>query len=156
MLDTALTRANNSLSRLSNRDPFFGLIDRFMGDDFFGNLVSRGAEAGDNRPWMPAVDIVETDAAFVANVDLPGLSKKDVEVSIEDNVLTLSGERVFKGGEENSKFRRIERAYGSFRRSFALPPGIDAGKVEATFKDGVLSLTMPKSETAKPRKISIS
>lgn len=156
MFENALTRSN--AGRLANRDPLFSFIDRFFNDETLGNLMSRsGTGDGETRGWLPPVDILENDTAFLATVDLPGLTKKDVEVSIEDNVLTLSGERTFKNeGDDSTKFRRVERAYGAFRRSFTLPPGIDAGKVEAAFKDGVLTLTMPKSETAKPRKISIS
>lgn len=154
MFETALTRPNSS-TRLAGRDPFFSLFDRFLNDDFFAPLVSRGES--ETRGWLPAVDLIENDAAFIASVDLPGLGKKDVDVSLEDNVLTISGERKFENKEnEGTKFRRVERSYGTFQRSFTLPPGVDGGKVEAIFKDGVLTLTMPKSEAAKPRKISIS
>lgn len=154
MFETSLTRPNAAI-RLAGRDPFFSLFDRFLNDDFIGGLVNRAEN--ETQGWMPPVDLIENDTAFVATVDLPGLTKKDVEVSLEDNVLTLSGERNFENKEGNgTKFRRIERSYGAFRRAFTLPPGVDVGKVEALFKDGVLTLTLPKSETAKPRKISIS
>lgn len=154
MFETALTRPKTSV-RLAGRDPFFSLFDRFLDDDFFGGLANRAE--GESRNWLPPVDLIENDTAFIATVDLPGLTKKDVEVALEDNVLTLSGERNFENKEGNgTKFRRVERSYGSFRRAFTLPPGVDTSKVDAIFKDGVLTLTMPKSETAKPRKISIS
>ena len=154
MFQTSLTRPNASV-RLTGRDPFFSLFDRFLSDDFFGGLENRSE--GENKSWTPAVDLLENDTAFVATVDLPGLTKKDVEVALEDNVLTISGERNFENKEDNgTKFRRVERSYGVFRRAFTLPPGVDTAKVDAIFKDGVLTLTMPKSDTAKPRKISIS
>ena len=154
MFQTALSRTKTN-PRFTVRDPFFSLMDRFFSEEGLGNLTQRG-ENGDNRSWLPPVDIVETDTAFVATVDLPGLTKNDVELSLEDNMLTLAGERTFDNTDESAKFRRVERSYGSFSRTFTLPPGVDAGKVEATFEHGVLTLTMPKSETAKPRKIDIA
>ncbi len=155
MLNTALTRNYRpGLTRAGfSRDPFFSLFDRFFGDQ---DLATEGGELSPaNRNWLPPVDIYENENAFVATADLPGLEKNDIEVSLEDNVLTVSGERNYaKNGEEGS-FRRIERAYGTFRRSFTLPTGVDAAKVEARFENGVLTLTLPKAETAKTRKIAV-
>lgn len=134
-----------------NRDPLFNFVDRF-----FSDLATENAEATDHS-WVPAMDILETEAAFIATADLPGLTKDDIDISLEDGVLSVSGERNLEVTEENSKgFRRIERARGSFRRSFTLPQGVDIEKVEATFTDGVLSLTLPKAEIVKARKIAIS
>lgn len=149
-----LTRYRKSTPSYNfNRDPFFSFVDRFF------NEVGHPAQesSGESRDWTPAVDIQETDDAFLATADLPGLKKDDIDVSLEDGVLTIAGERRFVNEEEEGKtFRRIERAYGTFRRSFTLPQGVDAEDVEAKFEDGVLHLTMPKSPTAKPRKIAIS
>ena len=156
MFENALSRPNTS-TRLSPRDPFFNLVDRFFSDDFMNGVFNRSTGDGESRGWLPAVDLIENDTAFLATVDLPGLSKDDVDISLEDNVLTLSGERTFKAENgDGTKFRRLERAYGSFRRAFTLPPGVDVTKVEASFDNGVLSVTLPKAETAKPRKINIS
>jgi HSP20 family protein len=155
MLNTALTRNYRpGLTRPGfSRDPVFGFFDRFFGDQ---ELETEGAElAPSNRAWLPPVDIYENEDAFIATADLPGLDKKDIEVSLEDNMLTVSGERSYEKNGQQGSFRRVERAYGTFRRSFALPAIVDAAKVDARFENGVLTLTLPKSETAKSRKIDV-
>ncbi len=154
MLENALIRTPKSAFS-GPRDPFHGLFDRVF-DNFWNDsdFVPDG-EAG-ARTFLPAVDILETDGAFVVTADLPGLKKDDIDVSIEDNVLTVSGERKFEKNEDEGTFRRVERSYGTFRRSFALPRGVDPSKVEAKFEDGVLTLNLPKSELAKSRKITVS
>ncbi|MCP3960087.1 MAG: Hsp20/alpha crystallin family protein [bacterium] len=153
MFENALTRVTKS-PFISARDPFHGLFDRVF-DNVWNDSDFVAGESG-RRTWLPAVDIKETDEAFVATADLPGLKKDDIDVSIEDNVLTVSGERKFEDAAEGTTFRRVERAYGSFRRSFTLPRGVDSVKVEARFEDGVLMLQIPKSEVAKSRKITVS
>ncbi len=154
MFEHALTRIPKS-QVFGSRDPFHGLFDRVF-DNFWNDsdFVADG-EAG-RRTWLPAVDIYESDEAFVATADLPGLKKDDIDVSIENNVLTVSGERKFEKSDDEGTFRRVERSYGTFRRSFTLPRGVDPSKVEAKFEDGVLTLTLPKSEMAKSRKITVS
>lgn len=151
---------NQALStRHADREPLFNLIDRFFNDSAPNGLSNRQTDVvPTNRTWMPPVDIFETDDAFIVTADLPGLTKDDLEIDLENNLLTVSGERRFEKGTEDSgtKFRRVERAYGSFRRSFNLPSSVDAGKVEATFKDGVLTLNLPKAELAKARKIAVA
>ena len=154
MFENALTRVTKS-PFTTTRDPFTGLFERVFDNYSNDSDFVTGTESG-RRTWLPAVDIKETDDAFVATADLPGLEKDAIEVSIEDNVLTVSGERKFEGASEGTTFRRIERAYGSFRRSFTLPRGVDPSKVEARFENGVLALHIPKSELAKSRKISVS
>lgn len=158
MFSTALTRNPRSgLARSEwSRDPLWNFVDRFFSDSFPGFETESSDLAPVNRSWMPPVDIYETEEGFVATADLPGLGKKDIDVSLEGNVLTISGERSYEKSGEQGAFRRIERAYGNFRRSFTLPAGVDATKVDAKFKDGVLTLTLPKSETAKARKISVN
>ncbi len=151
MFNTALTRTTRPSLAWANR----ALFDRFFNEPFGEDAGTPSELAPVNRSWLPPVDIYETEEAFVATADLPGLSKDDIEVALEDNVLTVSGERSYKKNGDDGNFRRVERAYGSFRRSFTLPTGVDAAKVDASFKDGVLTLTMPKSETAKARKISV-
>ena len=150
---------NNALSTQSSREPLFNFIDRFFNDSAPNGLSNQPTDVmPTNRTWLPPVDIYETESSFVATADLPGLSKDDLEIDLENNLLTVSGERRFEKNTEddNGKFRRVERAYGSFRRSFNLPATVDAAKVKATFKDGVLTLDMPKSEAAKARKIAVA
>ena len=107
------------------------------------------------RRWLPAMDLVETDDDLVLRADLPGLSEDDVKIEVEDNVLTISGERKSAHEERREGFRRVERASGSFSRSLTLPEGIDPEAVQATFDRGVLELRIPKPEERKPRKITI-
>jgi HSP20 family protein len=106
--------------------------------------------------WAPAVDISEGDQAFTLTAELPGFSKDDVKIEVQDNRLTLKGERKRDTDVQEKQYRRVERVYGAFERSFKLPMAVEADKAEATFKDGVLKLTLPKVEEAKPQPISIS
>ena len=108
------------------------------------------------RRWTPAMDVLETDEHFVLRADLPGMSESDVSIELEDNVLTLSGERKAEHEEKREGFYRVERSFGSFSRSLTLPKGIDPEGVTAGFDDGVLEVRVPKPEQRKPRKISIS
>src|SRR5579875_1519189 len=108
------------------------------------------------RRWVPAMDLVETGDHYVLRADLPGLSEKDVNIELESNVLTISGERKAERQEEQGGYRRFERSYGSFSRSLTLPKGIDPEAVEASFDRGVLEVRIPKPEQVKPRKVTIS
>lgn len=105
--------------------------------------------------WVPPVDIAETPDAYVLEVELPEVSAKDVKVSVQDGVLRLEGERRQRPPEPDARLHRVERAYGCFVRSFVLPDNVDEGRLEATFKDGVLTVRMPKSEQARPRAIEV-
>ena len=107
------------------------------------------------RSWAPPVDIYETEEAIVLKAELPGVESKDVEVRVEDNTLYLKGERKFEKEVKEQNYHRVERSYGSFARSFSLPNSISTDKVKAEFKDGLLTLTMPKREEAKPKTIKI-
>jgi len=107
------------------------------------------------RSWAPPVDIYETEDAIVLKAELPGIDPKDVEVRVEDNTLYLKGERNYEKEVNEQNYHRIERSYGSFARSFSLPNSISAEKVKAEYKDGLLTLTMPKREEAKPKTIKI-
>ncbi len=108
------------------------------------------------RRWIPATDLVETDGEFVLRADLPGLSEDDVKIELDDNVLTVSGERKSEHEERKEGYYRIERSSGSFRRSLTLPEGVDPESVKATFDRGVLEVRVPKPEQRKPRKVAIS
>jgi HSP20 family protein len=116
---------------------------------------SRGEEAITPSTWTPAVDVYETSETIVMKADLPGLSREHIEIQIRDNTLTLKGERRFAKEAEEENYLRIERAYGSFQRSFTLPATIRQEKIRAVFRDGVLELTLPKAEESKPKPIVI-
>jgi len=105
--------------------------------------------------WAPATDIVETKDALLVRCELPGIEAKDVSVEIENGVLTISGERTIEETTQEKNFHRVERAYGKFVRSFTLPPNFTTENVNATFTDGLLELTLPKKEEAKPKKIHL-
>lgn len=126
-------------------------LDRFF-DSFF---QTRGGDAGGHRRWVPAMDLVETEGELVLKADLPGLSEEDVSVEVDDNVLTVSGERRAEHERNEDGYHRIERAYGHFSRSVTVAEGIDEAKVAATFNDGVLEVRIPKPEAHKPTRIEI-
>jgi HSP20 family protein len=107
------------------------------------------------RRWIPAMDLVETDDHFVLKADLPGLSEDDVHIDVEDDVLTVSGERKAEHEDKREGYVRVERAYGTFRRSLTLPEGVDPDAVSASFDKGVLEVRIPKPEQRKPRKVAI-
>jgi HSP20 family protein len=108
------------------------------------------------RRWIPPMDLTETDTDFVLKADLPGMSESDVNIELEDNVLTISGERKAEHEERKAGYHRVERSFGSFRRALALPDGVDPEAVKATFADGVLEVTVPKPAQQLPRKVQIS
>jgi HSP20 family protein len=105
--------------------------------------------------WAPLVDIIEEEKEYRIKAELPEVSKPDVKVTVQDDVLTIAGERTFEKEDTGRKYHRVERAYGSFARSFTLPEDADAAKVSADFKDGVLIVHLPKSEKARPKSIEI-
>ncbi len=114
-----------------------------------------GKEALTVAEWSPLVDIVEDEKEYLIKAELPEMRKEDVRLTVEDEVLTISGERKFEKEEQGRKHHRIERAYGSFVRSFSLPEDADGSKVTADYKDGVLHVHLSKSEKAKPKSIEI-
>jgi len=117
--------------------------------------TGNGKEALTIADWMPSVDISETDTEYLIKAELPEVNKEDVKVTLEDGVLTIQGERRQEKEEKNKKFHRVERSYGSFVRSFTLPDYVDDAKVKAEFKEGILSLHLPKSVKAKPKAIEV-
>jgi HSP20 family protein len=108
------------------------------------------------RRWSPAMDLVETQDQYVLKADLPGVSEGDVKIELDDNVLTVSGERKAAHEEAKEGYFRVERAYGSFSRSLTLPEGVDADAISASFDRGVLEVRVPKPEQRKPRKVEIA
>ena len=135
-----LVTTQDRMNRLFNET-----LGRFFGEE--------GARAG---AWVPAVDIYETEQNVIVKAELPGIDSKDVEVTVHEGTLYLKGERKYEKEVKEEHYHHVERAYGSFARSFELPASIDEDKVQADFKDGVLTLTMPKREEAKAKKIKIS
>ena len=139
-------------------EPFRDLVSAQSGfDQLFREAFSSrvGETEFSTRSWAPPVDIYETEDAIVLKAELPGVDAKDVEVRVEDNTLYLKGERKFEKEVKEQNYHRVERSYGSFARSFSLPNSISADQVKAEFKDGLLTLTMPKREEAKPKTIKI-
>lgn len=122
-------------------------------DNFFRSFGEDDSATG---AWTPAVDIVENDDNIVLKAELAGVDPKDVDIQVEDNTLYLKGQRKFENEVKEENYHRIERSYGTFARSFALPSSINADKVAAEFKDGLLTLTLPKREEAKPKTIKIN
>jgi HSP20 family protein len=120
----------------------------------FFDTPTAGANGGGARHWVPSMDLVETDEYFVLRADLPGLSESDVSIELEDNVLTVAGERKAEH-EEKEGFYRMERSFGQFRRSLTLPDGVDPDGIAATFDKGVLEVRIPKPEERKPRRVAI-
>ena len=106
--------------------------------------------------WAPSVDISETEDSFEVRAELPGVAKDDLHVSVKDNLLTLSGEKRQENVDDTQNYRRVERRYGNFQRKFALPPEVETGDIKAEFSDGVLTLSIPKPEAAKPTEVPIT
>lgn len=105
--------------------------------------------------WTPAVDVAEHENQYVVKVELPGVTKDDVKITIQENVLTIRGEKKQETETKDSNFHRVERSYGSFQRSFSLPTHVKNEKIEASYKDGILTVTLPKAEEAKPKQIEV-
>jgi HSP20 family protein len=121
---------------------------------FFDTPLPNGTATA--RRWLPAMDLVETEDDFVLKADLPGLSEKDVNIELEDNVLTISGERKSEHEQRKDGVHRVERASGGFTRSLTLPEGVNPEAIKASFDRGVLEVRIPKPEQRKPRKVEIS
>ncbi len=146
----------NTMSLINKYDPFSTLLGmpgsfRLL-EDNVNRLLS---EPEWTRPWAPAVDILETENDLVLKADLPDLDLKDIDIEMENNTLTLKGERKFERKEGKEGYHRIERSYGKFVRCFSLPETVDAEKVKADYKNGVLTVTLAKKEVAKPRSVKI-
>ena len=134
----------------------WGLLNQFNRelDTLFGR-PNGGESSVATSDWSPAVDIKETDTEFKILADIPGVDPKDIEVHMEDGVLTIKGERESKKQEEKEGYKRIERSYGSFYRRFSMPDTANAEKISAKSVNGVLEVTIPKQEKTQPRKISV-
>lgn len=124
---------------------------------FLGNAegAGNGNDQGTLSGWLPLVDITEDDHEYLIKAELPGVRKEDLKVTVENNVLTLTGERKLEKEEKTKRYHRVERAYGMFTRSFALPENTDSAKVNAEFRDGLLEVRLGKAEQAKPKTIEV-
>jgi HSP20 family protein len=146
---------NNTLTRW---DPFRELeqMHNRLSSLFDGESSRRnGKESLTVAEWAPVVDIAEDDKSYVIKAELPEVKKDDVRVSVENGVLTITGERKAEKEEKGKKYHRVERSYGAFARSFTLPGDIDSEQVSAAFKDGMLTVTVMKSEKARPKHIDV-
>ncbi len=141
------------IMRTSDARSLRGEIERLF-DEFAGLLPTRGRE-GRSGVWAPAVDIKENADSFIVTAELPGMSKDEINVEVENGTLTIKGERRFEKKEEGENYHFIERSYGSFYRSFGLPKNVSADSISAEYKDGVLHINLPKAEEVKAKKVSI-
>lgn len=122
----------------------------------FNTYFAKSSDKEEGMVWHPFVDISESNNEITVTAEVPGMTKEDIKVSIQDNVLTLSGEKKQEKQGKGKNYHRIERAFGVFERSFSLPVSVQSDKVKAAYKDGILTITLPKSEEAKPKEISVS
>ncbi|MCL7942708.1 Hsp20/alpha crystallin family protein [Marinobacter sp. ATCH36] len=146
-----------NITRWNPVNEFDDLMNRY--NRLFGLTRNNGEREGKDlfsrSDWAPAVDIKETPEAFNIEAELPGMSKDDVKVTVHDGVLTIQGERKHEEETNDKKHHRIERVYGSFLRRFTLPENVDENSIRASFKDGILSLTLTKAEPAEPKAIEV-
>ena len=144
----------NLLTRFERWDPIEELtVLRNRMDRLWSRMTAEGEPALAN--WSPTCDVVETKDEIVIKAELPGIDEKDVDLEVEDNALTIRGERNAEKETEENDYRRVERSYGSFLRSFTLPPNVEPEKISATFANGLLQVHLPKREGAKPRLIKV-
>ena len=132
-----------------NRDIFGKRFSDIM-DEFFNDAV-----ATRQHSFAPSIDISETDKQYLIDVEVPGMDKKDIELNVENNTLTISGERKFENEEEGKQYHRVESSYGSFSRSFSLPDNVNSESIQATYNNGILHVTVDKSEQKMKKQIKI-
>ena len=144
----------NAISRYDPMRNIASLQDEM--ERVFRQAVGDRQGASPAGAFSPALDVEESEDGFTLHVELPGVSADDVEVSLEENVLTITGERGFYDEKQAEGFRRIERHFGRFHRAVRLPDRVDADRVEASYRDGMLTIQVPKAEEARPRRIQIS
>jgi HSP20 family protein len=136
------------------RTPGLGLLQDQMNDLFSRFFEDWPMSTAGREGWMP-IDVAEQDDQFTVKAELPGLKNDEIDISVQDNTLVISGEKKFEREDEKDNYYHVERRYGSFRRAVSLPASVDANKVEASYRDGVLSITLPKSEQSKAKRITV-
>lgn len=146
------------MTTISSWEPFRGLTTLHdQVNRLFNETVLRGqGEDSALTNWSPAVDIYETENELVVKADLPDVSEKDIDVRVENNLVTIRGERKFEKSLSEDNYLRVERSYGTFSRSFSLPNTVNAEAIHAEYKNGVLTVTMPKREESKPRQVKVA
>src|SRR5277367_3013279 len=143
-------------SNLSNFQPFRSASLQEQINRIFSNSFDRSSEEASITTWAPAVDIFETEHELVVKADLPEVKPEDLDIRVENNILTIRGERKFDKKVAENNYLRVERAYGSFSRSFSLANTVNSEAIKADYKDGVLTLSVPKREEAKPKQIKVT
>ena len=142
------------LTRFEPYREFTTLQDRL--NRLFQSSIGDSQEALTNSSFAPAVDVYEDEHTVSLKIEVPGIDEKDLDIRVENNTLTVHGERKFEKEEKEENFRRVERQYGSFTRSFTLPTTVDADKVSASSDKGVLKISLPKKAEAKPKQIKVN
>ena len=144
-------------SEVSTWSPFKDLVNmqREVGRLFDGLFSDLDGDGNSVASWSPRADVIENGESYVIKAELPGVGKNDVKITLRENVLTIKGEKKQEKEEKDHNYHRIERSYGSFERSFSLPSNVKHDKIDAAFKDGVLIVTLPKAEEAKPKEIEV-
>lgn len=138
-------------------EPFRGaVILQEQVNRLFGNVLERSAEESNLTTWAPAVDIYETEHELVVKANLPGIDSKALDIRVGNNILTIRGERKFEKKVNEENYLRVERAYGAFSRSFSLANTVNSEAIKADYQNGLLTLTVPKREEAKPKQIKVN
>jgi len=150
----SLVRWNPARELATWPSDLFG-IQREMNRMFDGFFRGTRDEEASLMSWTPAVDIAEHENEYVVNVELPGVNKDDVKITLESNILTIRGEKKEEKEAKKENYHRIERSYGAFQRSFNLPTTVKSDKIDAVYNNGVLSISLPKAEEAKPKRIEV-
>jgi HSP20 family protein len=155
-MDMALVRFKPE-REISTWSPFRDLVNmqQEVGRLFNGLFADTDGNGNFVASWSPRADVSESSEAYIIKAELPGVNKNDVKITLRENVLTIKGEKKQEKEEKDKNFHRIERSYGSFQRSFSLPSGVNSDKIGAAYKDGVLTITLPKAEGAKPKEIEV-
>lgn len=145
------------MTKLARRTPTGTLRDlQREVDDIFDQFFGRGDDdQGTSAVWSPRTDLAETDGAYHLRLDLPGLSTDEIDINLQNNTLTVRGERTSEQTAEDEEYVRVERAFGTFHRTFTLPDAVEPDNIEAAYENGVLTINVPKSERSRPRQIDI-
>lgn len=145
------------MNNITRRDPFRNVSSlQEQVNRLFESSFSHQGDQSTLTAWAPAVDVYETENELVIKADLPEISEKDLDVRVENNTMTIRGERKFEQKVREDNYLRMERAYGSFSRSFSLPNTVNTEQIQAEYKDGVLTVTLPKRAESKPKQVKIS